>query len=181
MNKYNKFVDWFLQYWFFTALIIIVSIIIAIPQIRDGINTIISLLISLTNKKSNKQEKQLVMEVKGEKVLFTELLRSINYDVIKVHAYTHILGVAAEYFWISNRYPNSKTTSQSLSTLDMITKNLKYKPSQIHFDIIHIKEIDGHEKSIYFDISDFFSGQMSSTLNPEESIGIKIKEIYKNR
>lgn len=54
-------------------------------------------------------------------------------------------GIAAEYAWIRNQYPGSKSLGQSLVFH-------KKKP----FDIIKIITEEGIEKSIYFDISKFF-------------------------
>lgn len=54
-------------------------------------------------------------------------------------------GTQAEYKWIRDNYPGSKTQMQSLNY------NNK-KP----YDIITIKTADGTEKKIYFDISNFF-------------------------
>jgi hypothetical protein len=54
-------------------------------------------------------------------------------------------GIHAEYAWIRNKYPGSKTRSQSLNFHDK-------KP----FDIIHITTSDGKEVAVYFDISNFY-------------------------
>jgi len=54
-------------------------------------------------------------------------------------------GVDAEYKWIREHYPHSKTGSQSL-----VFKNNK------PYDILSIKTADGTEKKIYFDISNYF-------------------------
>lgn len=54
-------------------------------------------------------------------------------------------GVDAEYKWIREHYPGSKTGSQAL-----VFKNGK------PYDILSIKTADGAEKKIYFDISNYF-------------------------
>jgi len=54
-------------------------------------------------------------------------------------------GVDAEYKWIRQHYPGSKTKSQALT-------NRNGKP----YDILTIQTADGTEKKIYFDISNFF-------------------------
>ena len=48
------------------------------------------------------------LKVFDEEIAFTELLRSEPNDVVKVHTSAHLLGIAAENQWISNRYPQSK-------------------------------------------------------------------------
>jgi hypothetical protein len=54
-------------------------------------------------------------------------------------------GVDAEYQWLRTNYPGYKSTGQSLN---------EHKGK--NYDIIKIKTADGLEKSIYFDISNFF-------------------------
>ena len=54
-------------------------------------------------------------------------------------------GVDAEYKWIRQHYPGSKTLSQALT-------NKNGKP----YDILTIQTADGTEKKVYFDISNFF-------------------------
>jgi predicted small secreted protein len=54
-------------------------------------------------------------------------------------------GIAAEYAWIRNQYPGSKSLGQALVFH-------KKKP----YDIIKILTAEGVEKSVYFDISKFF-------------------------
>ncbi|HEY6161972.1 MAG TPA: hypothetical protein VI112_12135 [Bacteroidia bacterium] len=57
---------------------------------------------------------------------------------------TETTGVAAEYKWLRDHYPNYKMRSQSLSYHDG-------KP----FDVLHIK-VKRKKKNVYFDISNFF-------------------------
>ena len=64
---------------------------------------------------------------------------------IVIHQDHETQGISDEYAWIRNKYPGSKTQSQSLSYNDK-------KP----YDIIHIVTADGKEMAIYFDISNFF-------------------------
>jgi len=124
---------------------------------------------------------EITIEADGEVVRFTEMLRSVQHDVVKIHAHTHTLGVAAEYEWLRRRYPKSKRLSQGLTTLDLITGKgrAKYSANQIHFDILEIQLADGRKKEIYFDISSFFGGGALSHLDPEATISRKIAELYK--
>ena len=69
-----------------------------------------------------------------------------SYDkAIVIHEDHENQGIADEYAWIRNRYPGSKTKSQSLNYY----KNQPY-------DIIHIVTDDGKEVAVYFDISNFY-------------------------
>jgi hypothetical protein len=54
-------------------------------------------------------------------------------------------GIHAEYAWIRNKYPGSKTRGQSLNIHEK-------KP----YDIIHITTADGKDIDVYFDISKFY-------------------------
>jgi len=64
---------------------------------------------------------------------------------IVIKASNEMLGVGKEYEWIKNNYPNSKPVSQS---------STKYNGR--YYDVIKIKTSDGQEKSIYFDINNFY-------------------------
>ncbi len=55
------------------------------------------------------------------------------------------VGVSAEYDWLKKNYPGYKTKGQSL-----VFQNNK------PYDIIQIVTTSGEEKSIYFDISNFY-------------------------
>jgi len=54
-------------------------------------------------------------------------------------------GIHAEYAWIRNKYPGSKTNGQALSYHDK-------KP----YDIINITTADNTKIEVYFDISNFY-------------------------
>jgi hypothetical protein len=75
-----------------------------------------------------------------------ELVRSENYDIVKLDARTGALGVAAERGWIRHMYPGSTLVLQALSD----------RP--VPFDLIRIKLANGSTKDIHFDISSFFPG-----------------------
>ncbi|MCX6235167.1 MAG: hypothetical protein NT175_10700 [Bacteroidetes bacterium] len=55
------------------------------------------------------------------------------------------MGIDAEYEWLKQNYPGYKLKMQSLSFHNK-------KP----YDILNIVTIEGEEKSIYFDISNFY-------------------------
>ena len=54
-------------------------------------------------------------------------------------------GVAAEYVWLRENYPGCKFKGQALS-----------KHNKIPYDILNFTTAEGVEKSIYFDISNFY-------------------------
>jgi hypothetical protein len=149
----------------------------AIPQVRDGVALLWSFIRAVFKKKDN-SDTEIILKNEEETITFTELLRSLRHDVVKIHAHTHILGVAAEYEWIRRRYPGSETVQQALTTLDLIAGKKKYKTSQIHFDIITIELPNGRKKEIFFDISNFYDDAESEHLDPHAFIGKKIARLY---
>jgi hypothetical protein len=86
----------------------------------------------------------------SERVKMTELMRSVAYDVIKIEAHTHLLGVAAEYEWMRLMYPKSEKIKQSLVNLNAAGER------EIFFDVLEIKLKNGKTKELYFDIASFF-------------------------
>ncbi len=64
---------------------------------------------------------------------------------IVIEETTESKGVPAEYVWIRENYPHSSIQGQSL-----MHKNDR------SYDVIKITTASGDEKSIYFDISNFF-------------------------
>jgi uncharacterized membrane protein YkoI len=69
-----------------------------------------------------------------------------NYEkAIVIKAKNEAKGVAEEYKWLREQYPGYKLIEQSLSS-----------EGKKHYDILKIQTKDGEEKSIYFDITNFF-------------------------
>ncbi|MEJ2313772.1 MAG: hypothetical protein P8Y85_03140 [Nitrospirota bacterium] len=180
MTKYDYIVDWIKNQWPIAIALIILVVLMAIPQVRDGIHTIRYWLVSLF-KRTNKSENNAppIVDVNGERITFTEMIRSSQFDVIKVHAHTHSFGINAEYIWINHRYPKYEFLKQTLTTLELMSGKSKYETNQIHFDVITIQLPNGKKKEIYFDISSFFSGATPWRLPHQSFVAKKIKEIYK--
>jgi hypothetical protein len=66
-------------------------------------------------------------------------------DAVIINEKSEGAGVDAEYAWLKAKYPGYKLGSQALAT-----HNGK------HYDIMSITTVDGEDKKIYFDISNFF-------------------------
>jgi len=131
-------------------------------------------------QESNKErEKPFEYKMGEETVTYTEKMTSLAFDVVKVNAHTHFLGVAAEYAWIDHKYPSSEKIMQRVTTLELVTGKGTYQSGQVHFDVIKFRLPDGREKEIYFDISSFFGGVASSLLNPDEFVSQKIAGLYR--
>jgi hypothetical protein len=119
------------------------------------------------------------LTVAGETATFTEMLRTVQRDVIKVHAKTHALGVAAEYVWLNHEYPEHRVLRQSLSSLALLTKDetTSFSDDPVKFDVLRIRLASGVEKDIYFDISDFFGGHATS-LDPQAEFTRELRGLY---
>ena len=66
-------------------------------------------------------------------------------DAVIIMEKTETTGVDAEYDWLREHYPGYKLVSQSLSSKD-----------GKHYDVMKIKTASGEDKTVYFDISNFF-------------------------
>ena len=67
-NKYDLMVEFLLNYWFIAAIALICVIVIAIPQIRDGIKAVFDLF--------KRKEKEFKVEFSDETVTFEEKKKS---------------------------------------------------------------------------------------------------------
>lgn len=162
-TTYDKLINLLLDNWVIAVLVLISVILIAIPQVRDGINMLFSLF---------KRKKEFVSEYADEKITFDVKLRSQDFDVVKIHATTHTLGVRAEKEWLNNFYPGYENNMQ---LLDHITTD---DGKTLTFDIIPIHK--GYKKKdIYFDITDFYSGaHVTLTGSTHNYAKQKIRDIY---
>ena len=128
--------------------------------------------------KIDDKSKVIELEVEGETVVLTELMRSVAHDVVKIEAHTHIVGAAAEYKWKDIKYPGSKRVSQALVVFNVSSKSKPKQVREIVFDRLEIKLESGNSKELYFDISSFFGGGVSSLIDPDAFIARKISDLY---
>lgn len=147
-----------------------------IPEIQSKLDS----LISSFDKFSKKIKTPFTHEENGITVTYEELLRSEKFDIIKINAHDHFLGVSSEYAWLSHHYPGFELRRQLLTTLELMRgKSDSYHPDQIHFDKMSITLSNGKKKIVLFDISSFaLSGLASSSMNPNEFLAKKLSEIY---
>lgn len=110
-NKYDLMVEFLLNYWFIAAIALICVIVIAIPQIRDGVKAVFDLF--------KRKEKEFKVEFSDETVTFEEKKKSKYFDVVKIHATTHSYGVSAEYKWLKKKYPKYDRIMQSLCQITL--------------------------------------------------------------
>ena len=162
-TKYDSLVNLLLNNWFVALIVLVAVVLIAIPKVRDGIKTLFSLF---------KGKKGFVSEYADEKITFDVKLRSQDFDIVKIHATTHSLGVRAEREWLNKNYPEYTNNMQSLRHVK--TDDGK----ELTFDILHIQK-GNKKKDIYFDITDFFDGaHVSFTGDVHEYAEQKIRDIY---
>lgn len=168
-SKYEKIVNLFLDNWIIAIIVLVLVIVAFIPSLKDGINQIKLSVVKLNKNDIEDYSINFNVEIVNLKLL----LRSKEFDIVKVNATTHQLGVLAEYKWIEKFYPKCNSKSQTLSKIEI--SDLQF----VYFDIISINNEKGPFKKIYFDISSFKNGGTSTSHNINEFTRLKIKEIYK--
>lgn len=167
-TKYDTIINFFLDNWIIATIVVAAVVIGFIPSLRDGIKQIYDLI-----KEAFKKE-EFIIKYKDETKTFEIMLRSQHFDIVKIHAITHVLGVHSEREWINKYYPDYSWGMQKLRNITLDGNK------SIPFDIICISKGNNH-KEIYFDLSDFFneSGCTSSDIN--KFAEGKIKEIYNRK
>lgn len=162
-TTYDYIVNLLLDHWFIAILVIIAIVIMALPQIRDGLKMLFP--------SSKKKKDDFIIEYADEKIICRRRLRTHDFDVVEIHATTHRLGLQAERSWIKKFYPDYTYNSQILSMIET-------EEGEKVFDIIPITN-GTIKKDIYFEISDFFGGAaVLWTGNVQEYAEQKIKTLY---
>lgn len=130
--------------------------------------------------KVKRMHEPLILNVGEERITFDELHRSTDYDVVKVNTEIHMIGVMSEHAWLRYRYPDAEVQMQALSSLDRLKQDEIDTPEsgKVHFDVMDICFPDGRRKKVYFDISAFYGGMLSTNLDPASRIAKKLNELY---
>lgn len=168
-TKYDIIVNFFLNNWYFAIIVIVCVIIIAIPQIREGIKMLYDILRS-TFKKLKKKD-VFIYEKNGERGVLTRILNSKQLDVIKVDTQSHDIGIQSEYAWLKKFYPKFKHPMQHLSMLET-------EQGEKVFDMFPITNGETSKK-IYFDITSFFKEPIEILMNENERTMYKIQKLYR--
>ena len=164
-TKYDYIVNLLFNNWIIAIVVILAILIMALPQLRDGLKMLWPF----------SREKEFVSEYADEKITFEVKLRSQNFDVVKIHATTHSLGVHAEREWLNKFYPGYENNMQ---LLDHITTD---DGKTLTFDILSIHQGDKN-KDIYFDITDFYSGaHVEFTGSTHKYAEQRIRDLYSNK
>ncbi|WP_163324849.1 hypothetical protein [Draconibacterium mangrovi] len=168
-TKYDKIITFLLDYWIIAIIVIIALLIAFIPSFWDGILQISKFTKTILSKKTN----DFVIKHDGETITCEYKTKSTYFDIVKINAITHSIGLNAEYSWIKRHYPRYNITSQGLSKID-INKN-----QSLYFDNLTIINDKGDEKIIYFDISDFYNKSGHTSVDLDRFAREKIRELYK--
>lgn len=167
-TKYDIIVDFFLDNWFFAVLILLSVLIMAIPQLKDGVISLYKIAKSILVRKKTEE----IYEIKygEETVILHRWLVSKQFDVVKIDAVSHDLGIHSEYDWIKKYYPKFDSPMQSLRFI--VTAQ-----GEKVFDVIHITS-EHRNKDIYFDITDFYYGPILNNGDKNKYIEKKISKLY---
>lgn len=166
-TKYDHIVNLLLNHWVIAILVLVAIILISLPQIRDGL-----MMILPSSEKDKKDD--LIIEFADEKIVCEIVFRSYDFDIVKICATTHRLGIQAEKKWIDKFYPNYTHNMQLLN-------RIQTESGEKIFDIIPISN-GTINKDIYFDITDFYPGaHVTSFCNVHGYAEKKIKDIYSKK
>ena len=168
-TKYDIIVNFFLNNWYFAVAVLVCVMLIAIPQIREGIKMLYDILRSAF--KNLKKKDVFTYKNNGEVVILTRILNSRQLDVIKVDTTSHDLGIQSEYAWLKKFYPKFEHPMQCLGTLDT-------EQGEKVFDMFPIIKGDVHKK-IYFDITIFYHEPIEVLLSEDERTKYKIQKLYR--
>lgn len=170
-TKYDKIVAFLLDNWIVSILVVVAVVIASIPSLRDGIVQISKFFKTIFSYRT----KDYIIKHEGETITFEYKTKSALFDIVKINAITHSLGIHAEYQWISRYYPNYTTISQGLSKIK-VNKN-----QTLHFDTLTIINDKGQKKVIYFDISEFFNNAGHTSANLDKFARTKIRELHEKK
>ena len=129
-------------------------------------------------KEGNEDTRDFEFKVGEETVTYEVLVRSLSYDLVKVNAYTHMVGIAAERAWINYHYPESEVLTQAITDVEMISGFESDNLKGIPLDLLVIRIKDGRTKKVYFDITSFLGGGVSSSVDPQEKFVQTLKGVY---
>lgn len=143
-NFYETIVNYLLSFWYIALIVLIVIVISAIPNLRDGAKILYAFF--------KKKKREYTIEYADETITFDVKCKSKNFDIIKINATTHDLGVSAEYKWSSKYYPKYD------SCMQMLYRKKLDNGDEVVFDKVDIAMEGKPLKTIWFDVSSFIDG-----------------------
>ena len=168
-TKYDIIVGFFLNNWFISVVILACVVLIAIPQLRDGIKMLYDMVRNVFKRLRNNDV--YVYEFDGEKVTLTRKLKSKKLDVIIIDTVSHDLGIQSEYAWLKKYYPKFEHPMQFLNSIET-------EQGKRVFDVFPISKEDT-TKEIYFDITSFYYEPIEWLMTEDAHITHRIKELYR--
>jgi hypothetical protein len=143
-NNYEIIIDSLLSNWYIAVIVLIVVLVSAIPPFKDGVKTLFNML--------KRKEREYRIEYADETITFDVKCKSKNFDIVKINATTHDLGVSAEYKWLSKYYPKYD------SCMQMLYRKKLDNGGEVVFDKVDIAMEGKHLKTIWFDVTSFIDG-----------------------
>ncbi|MBR1835229.1 MAG: hypothetical protein IJ785_06960 [Bacteroidales bacterium] len=143
-NNYEIIIDSLLSNWYIAVFVLIVVLVSAIPPFKDGVKTLFNML--------KRKEREYRIEYADETITFDVKCQSKNFDIIKINATTHDLGVSAEYKWLRKYYPKYD------SCMQMLFRKKLDNGDEVVFDKVDIAMEGKHLKTIWFDVTSFIDG-----------------------
>lgn len=143
-NNYEIIIDSLLSNWYIAVFVLIVVLVSAIPPFKDGVKTLFNML--------KRKEREYRIEYADETITFDVKCKSKNFDIIKINATTHDLGVSAEYKWLRKYYPKYD------SCMQMLYRKKLDSGDEVVFDKVDIAMEGKHLKTIWFDVTSFIDG-----------------------
>jgi hypothetical protein len=171
-TKYDALVRFFLDNVFVAIIVLICVVLMAMPQVRDGLKVLRDWMEDLIVK-LRYLSNMFIYKSKGKKVRLTRILKSEQLDVVIVDTISHDLGIQSEYAWLKKHYPNCKYSTQSF-------KFIKTEQGEKMFDKFSVS-FEHHSKEIYFDVSRFCYEPLECFLDKNKLISHKIKELYRKK
>ncbi len=169
-TKYDIIVNFFLNNWYFAVIVFICVVLIAIPQVRDGIKVLCDWIKGVRKKCSGKYDVY-IYKSNGEKVIMTRILKSEKLDVISIDTTSHNIGIQSEYVWLKRYYPNFEYQMQYVDYIQT-------EQGKKIFDVFPISH-ETKSKDIYFDITNFYHEPIDCLMDKNEYIIHKIKSLYR--
>lgn len=164
-TKYDVILNFFKDNWCIAVLLILCGILMAIPQVREGL-----LLIREWCKKNLQKSDTYKIKFKTEKVIVQRIFGSEHVDIIKIDAIEHIYGIQSEYQWKKKYYPEYDCPMQSL-------RFFQTEQGEKVFDVLHLTK-ERKKKDLYFDITSFYYGPIGEYGDKDKYVVQKINELY---
>lgn len=169
-TKYDIIVNFILNNWYFAIIALICVVLIAIPQVREGIRLLCD-WVKGARKKCSGRHDVYIYKSKDEKVTMRRILKGEQLDVISIDTTSHDLGIQSERAWLKRYYPNFEYPMQYIDYIQTEQGNKI-------FDVFPISS-EKMNKDIYFDITNFYHEPIECFMDTNEYNIHTIKRLYR--